>query len=207
MTATDLVSIPNLIRCESTPMPVLLDIVSRRVQDSYSHDTIYGFACNLQMYIAARPVDVFSYLSDVYSLEEYTYSVRGLQPFNDAGVYVGQDTVAPETTIYVHTVANVEAGTIDYRCAWDQPDELWMVYLFRVLDASDVLGRPGTVITWTNMHHRYYDENPYPDRAPDRPDRFWVGELWPQFHAGHSLELENIKAIMEARHPEPGGDR
>ena len=95
--------------------------------------------------------------------------------------------------------ANAAAKTVDYHCAWDQGKELWMIYLMRVVDAQLVLNKPGSVVLWTNCHHPYYDENPFPETAPaDRP--VWVGDLWPLFYAGHLVEIQNLKAILEHRH-------
>ena len=28
----------------------------------------------------------------------------------------------------------------------------------------------------------------------------WVGELWPLFYAGHTIELRNLKLILEHRY-------
>jgi hypothetical protein len=105
----------------------------------------------------------------------------------------------PDTEIYTRTVANAQARTVDYHCAWDQGRHLWMIYLMRVLDAQVVLNKPGSVVLWTNCHHPFYDENPYPQAAP--PHRSgWVGDFWDIFGAGHALELNNLKTITEYRH-------
>jgi hypothetical protein len=132
-----------------------------------------------------------------YSLLEWTYSVRSLRPSSHPGVLVGVDSV--ETPIYCRTSSSRAALTVDYHCAWDQGDELWMVYLNRIVPAETVLKRPGSVLIWTNCHHPYYDRNPFPELRPN-PNRTWVGELWPLFYAGHSIELANLKAILEHRH-------
>lgn len=88
--------------------------------------------------------------------------------------------------------------TVDYHCAWDQGEHLWMIYLMRVVDAQVVLNKPGSVVLWTNCRHPFYDANPYPDKAPaGRP--VWVGDFWEMFSAGHRLELDNLKAIAEYR--------
>ncbi len=68
--------------------------------------------------------------------------------------------------IYTRTVANPVARTVDYHCAWDQGKHPWMIYLMRVIDAQVVLNKPGSVVLWTNCHHPFYDENPYPETAP-----------------------------------------
>ena len=73
-----------------------------------------------------------------------------------------------KTEIYTRTVANREARTVDYHCAWDQGKHLWMIYLMRVVDAQVVFDKPGSVVLWTNCHHPFYDHNPYPETAPPR---------------------------------------
>jgi hypothetical protein len=74
-----------------------------------------------------------------------------------------------------------------------------MIYLMRVVPAELVLDRPGCVVLWTNCRHPFYDHNPFPEKAP--PDRkVWVGDMWPFFYAGHRIELENLKRILEYRH-------
>ena len=96
-------------------------------------------------------------------------------------------------------IANAEARTVDYHCAWDQGKHLWMIYLMRVVDAQIVLDKPGSVVFWNNCRHPFYEHNPYPETAPpQRP--VWVGDFWDMFGAGHALELRNLRAIAEYRH-------
>jgi hypothetical protein len=136
-------------------------------------------------------------MANPYSLLEWTYSVRRLRPTEKPGLLVGVD--AADTPIYVRTESHADAGTVDYHCAWDQGSELWMVYLNRIVSAETVFKRPGSVVIWTNCHHPYYDKNPFPALNHD-PKRTWVGEWWPLFYAGHSIELDNLKAILEHRY-------
>jgi hypothetical protein len=65
--------------------------------------------------------------------------------------------------------------------------------------AETVLKQPGTVVIWTNCRHPYYAKNPFPELNED-PERAWVGDWWPLFYAGHTIELSNLKAILEHRH-------
>jgi hypothetical protein len=74
-----------------------------------------------------------------------------------------------------------------------------MIYLNRIVPAEQVLKRSGSVVIWTNCRHPYYDKNPFPALSP-KPDRAWVGDWWPLFYAGHTIELENLKRILEHRH-------
>jgi hypothetical protein len=192
--------IPGLIRCENIPRTQAMAIAMERTHAVYPHDKLYGPFCTVQAYVDCPPEDAYAYLTDIRSLHEWTYSTRDFRPTEeDPELYVGWDTVEEDTRIWCKVVANPDALTVDYHCAWDQGRELWMIYLMRVVPAELVLKRPGCVITWTNCHHPYYDTNPWPELAPNR-DRPWVGDLWDIFYAAHSTELENLKTILEYRH-------
>ncbi len=196
---TVLSEIPDLIRCETTTREEAFAIGADMTRAVYSHEQIYGQFCTVQAHIDA-PVDtVFDYLADIQNLNEWTYSTRGFDETGEPGLYVGVDTLADDTRIYLRVETNEAARTLDFKCAWDQGHDLWMIYLFRLYDAQQVLGRPGTVLIWTNCHHANYDRNPYPELAP-APDRIWVGDMWGLFYAGHAVELANLKAILEHRH-------
>jgi hypothetical protein len=192
-----LAGVPGLIRCEQYSREALGEVVSEMTHAVYPHDRLYDRFITVTDHIDCPPDRVFAYLADPYSLMEWTYSVRGLRPTESPGLLVGVD--ASDTPIYCRTVACPEALTVDYHCAWDQGEELWMVYLNRVVPAQTVLGRPGSVVIWTNCRHPYYDRNPRPELRRD-PRRTWVGEWWPIFPAGHAIELANLKAILEHRH-------
>lgn len=197
--ASDLAEIPGLIRCETTSRDMGFALAADMTRSVYTHDEIYGRFCTLQDYIDC-PIDTLhAYLADIHNLDEWTYSTRDFVPTGRPGLYVGVDELADDTKIYMEVAADASAKTVDYLCAWDQGDELWMRYLIRLIDAKPVLNREGTVLIWTNCHHPYYDENPYPELAPSK-DRVWVGDLWGLFWAGHAVELANLKAIMEHRH-------
>nr|WP_245717674.1 SRPBCC family protein [Nocardia jejuensis] len=176
-------------------MPMVLDM-TRAV---YPHDEIFGEYCTVHEYVAAPPDEVYEYLADTRSLCEWTYSMRGFERTDEPGLWVSDDRIGSNTRIYTRTEANPGARTVDYHCAWDQGEHLWMIYLMRVVDAQPLLNKPGSVVLWTNCHHPFYDENGHPESAPaDRP--VWVGDFWHLFAAGHLLELRNLKAICEHRH-------
>ena len=193
----DLDEIEGLVRCETHDREALGELVTEMTHTVYRHDDVYGRYCTIHAHIECPPRDVFDYMADPYSLQEWTYSVRDLEPTGRPGLLVGVDT--GDTPIYCRTVSHRGALTVDYHCAWDQGDTLWMIYLNRIVPAELVLGRSGAVVIWTNCRHPYYDRNPFPELSPD-PQREWVGEWWPLFYAGHSLELRNLKTILEHRH-------
>lgn len=193
-----LARIPGVMRVEHVPKTECQAEAMDLTHSVYPHDDVYGRFCTVQDYIACPPDDVFAYMADTRSLEEWSYSVRDLVPSEIPGVDVGVDRIGGATRIYWRTVSCREALTVDYHCAWDQGHDLWMVYLNRIVPADRVLGVPGSVVIWTNCRHPYYGANPYPELAPGRP--VWVGDLWDWFYAGHRLELRNLKAILEHRH-------
>ena len=192
-----LAGIPGLIRCEEFTREALGEHVTELTHTVYPHDQVYGEYCTVHAHIDCPADDVFAYMSDPYSLVEWTYSVRELRSSGRDGLLVGVDGVG--TPIYCRTVSNRAALTVDYHCAWDQGDELWMIYLNRIVPAETVLKRTGSVVIWSNCRHPYYGRNPFPQLSAD-PRRPWVGELWPLFYAGHTIELRNLKNILEHRH-------
>ncbi|MEU7800547.1 SRPBCC family protein [Micromonospora arborensis] len=195
----ELSEIPGLIRCETTTRDEGFALAADMTRAVYSHEQIYGQFCTLQDYIDAPIDEVYAYLADIQNLNEWTYSTRGFDETDEAGLFVGVDTLVDDTKIYMRLQADPQARTLDYHCAWDQGKDLWMVYLIRLIDANVVLNRPGTVLVWTNCHHPNYDKNPYPELSPS-PNRTWVGDMWGLFYAGHAVELANLKAILERRH-------
>ncbi len=163
----------------------------------YKHDDVFGKYCSIQAYIDCPPETVFDYMSDIHSLSEWTYSTREYKKVRD-DLYAGKDLLGEDSMIFCRVVSNRDALTVDYHCAWDQGDDLWMIYLNRIVPAELVLKKPGSVLFWQNCRHPYYDKNPYPEKSP--PGRVWVGEMWDYFYAGHTAELENLRKILEYRH-------
>ncbi|AOK32278.1 MULTISPECIES: hypothetical protein [Burkholderia] len=191
-------ALPGLTRIETKPFETVSPIIQGMMQPAYPHEEVFGDYCTVQDFVDCPPDELFQYLANTYSLEEWTYSLRGLVETDEPGLWVADDRLGSQTKIYVRTVANSNARTVDYHCAWDQGKHLWMIYLMRVVDAQLVFNKPGSVVLWTNCHHPFYDRNPYPETAPaDRKP--WVGDFWHMFGAGHLLELRNLKAIAEYR--------
>ncbi|MBD0862331.1 SRPBCC family protein [Gordonia sp. zg691] len=192
-------TLTGLVRIESHPRPIATPLILDRLRSVYPHDQLYGEFCPVQGYVDAPPRELFDWLSDTRSLAEWTYSLRDLTETEEPGLWVGEDRLGADTKIFARTVADPDAMTVDYHCAWDQGRHLWMIYLMRVVDAQVVFDRPGSVVLWVNCHHPFYDENPFPESAPpDRP--VWVGDFWETFAPGHQIELDNLTAIAEYRH-------
>lgn len=194
-----LADVPGLIRCEVHDGDAMAAHTIELTHTVYPHQQVYGQYCSIQEHIDCPPDVVFAYMANVHSLSEWTYSVRDFEPTDTPGLWRGLDSLDEGTRIFCKVVANAEARTVDYHCAWDQGHDLWMIYLYRIVPAELVLKRPGSVVYWSNCRHPYYDKNPYPELA-SRPDRPWVGEWWDFFYGGHTIELRNLKSILEYRH-------
>jgi hypothetical protein len=197
--------IEGLIRIETTSKEQATPIIMEGMRSVYPHEQVFGEYCTVNDYIDCPPDELFDYLADTRSLEEWTYSLRGFAPTEEPGLWIAHDKLGAGnekqtgSPIFTRTVANREARTVDYHCAWDQGFHLWMIYLIRVVDAKVVFDKPGSVVLWTNCHHPFYDKNPYPETAPPKRP-VWVGDFWDMFGPGHLLEMKNLKAIAEYRH-------
>ena len=191
--------IPGVKRVETFSVNQFKEELAELTHSVYPHDELYSKYITVEEYIDCPPEKVFEYMSQTQSLNEWTYSVRELEPTqNDPSLFQGFDRVGNTTPIFCKTFSNQDAMTIDYHCAWDQGQKLWMIYLNRIVPAELVLGCPGTVVIWTNCRHPHYDKNPFPELAPQ--GRPWVGDFWDWFYAGHWAEIQNLKAILEYRH-------
>ncbi len=196
---SDINQIPDVRRFENFPKDDMMAFCNELTHAVYPHEQIYGKYCTLEEYVDCPPEQVFEYLSDVRSLEEWTYSLREFSETDQRDLYVSYDKIGGQTKIYTQVKAVPGALTVDYHCAWDQSEKLWMIYLMRVVPASLVLDKPGSVVLWTNCKHPYYENNPFPEKAPSgRP--VWVGDFWHFFYAGHHVEMQNLKRILEHRH-------
>ncbi|MBT1188136.1 SRPBCC family protein [Streptomyces sp. CJ_13] len=191
--------VEGLLRWETTPREEAFATAGAMSKPSFTYNEVYGQFVTVHQYIDVPPEKVYEYLTDIRSMNEYTYSIRDFAPTGVPDVYVGRDTLLDdETKIFMRIDGDPKALTVDMRCAWDQGDELWMNYLHRIVPAEPVLDMSGSVIIWTSCRHPYYDKNPHPELAPNA-GRPWVGDMWPLFYAGHQIEIDNLKKILEHR--------
>ena len=172
-----ILDIPDLKQVETFSKSHTQSLCMEETHAVYPHDDVYGDYCTLEEYVDCPPDEAFAYLSNTRCLEEWTYSLRDFEETATQNLYVSWDKIGGETKIYTKTVSNAVARTVDYHCAWDQGDKLWMIYLMRVIPAQLVLNNPGSVITCMNCRYRFYAENPFPETAPENR-KVWVGDMW-----------------------------
>lgn len=195
----DINSLSGVHRIENCSKEQMTGLAMEMTHAVYPHDEVYGQYCTVQQHVDCPPDKAYEYLADVFTLQEWTYSLRDFTDPDETGMVVATDKIGGATKIFTRVEANPEAKTVDFHCSWDQGDELWMIYLMRVVPAMTVFKKPGSVILWTNCKHPYYENNPFPEKAPEGR-MVWVGDMWPFFFAGHAIELNNLCEILEYRH-------
>lgn len=197
--------IEGLRTSETCPLPQFMGEVEAATKALKIENDVLGEFCNVNIYINAPVEDVYNYAADIHSLEEWTFSMRNLQPIaGKKGLFKATELLAPSTEIWAKVDAYPDAKVVDYLCAWDQGNELWMRYYMRFIDAMPTIGKPGTIVMWLNCRHPFYTRNlpshpQYIQEAQARKDRPWVGDFWPMFKAGHDFEAQNLKLIAEHR--------
>ena len=101
--------IDGVIRIETAPREKATPIIMEMMRSVYPHDQVFGKYCTVNDYVDCPPDELFEYLSDTRSLEEWTYSLRGFTPTSEPGLWVAYDRLGSETEIYTRTVANRDA--------------------------------------------------------------------------------------------------
>jgi hypothetical protein len=196
----ELNKLENVCRIESFAPSKMEQLCIELTHAVYEHDKIYGQYVTIEEYIDCPPDVAFNYLANDFNLGEWTYSIRNVREDKDTpGLYISNDVIGNDTIMYFKTISNKESMTVDFHCAWDQKQKLWMIYLMRVVPAELVLNKAGSVVTWTNCRHQYYYKNPFPETAPPKR-KVWVGDIWDLFYAGHHIEMQNLKHILEYRY-------
>lgn len=183
--------IPGLIRKETHTGEDVMRIVAERYQDVLKHEDVYATFVTLTRHVPIPTDYVFNYLSNVPNLEEFTLSLRNFRPCPGRdGLWVGEEHFRPGTIIYIKCLSHRETWCVDHPCAWENSENLWSYYAFRLYDAKRVMNRPGTVIQWTNFRHTNYD-----DGGPFRE----LIDAFPKFYEIHGIELDNLTRILEVR--------
>lgn len=196
--------VPGVFVAEDHSLEQTFARLAPEIKDSYARDELFGQFCQTAAHVGCPVEMAFEYASNVFSLEEWTVSLRDFS-YVGGGLYRARDLLAHDTSVFVRVDAHPASGVIDYACAWDQADELWLRLMFRFVDAEPLLKQPGTVVTWTNCKHAYFDRDTpnvpaYISQPRARTDRAWVGDGWPVLYASDRLELGNLKRILEARY-------
>ena len=80
--------IDGVTRIETHPREKATPIIMEMMRSVYPHDDVLGRYCTVNEYIDCPPDELFDYLSDTRSLEEWTYSLRGFERTDEPGLWV-----------------------------------------------------------------------------------------------------------------------
>src|SRR5262245_45154739 len=97
--------LPGVRRIENCGKEELTGLAMEMTHAVYPHDDVYGRYCMVQDYVYCPPEKAFEYLADVYTLQEWTYSLRDFTPADASGMVVATDRVGGNTKIYTRVAA------------------------------------------------------------------------------------------------------
>ncbi len=185
-----------------TPLPqgiVSVDTMNphqlrQKILDGYSPEIpweqAYGEFTDVPAYIPGITVEqAWDYISDTYKLMEWTMSVRNMQPMsplNGVTRYIAEERLPPGGNTYFLEIKHPETYTIDWWVG-HSPEDIWMHYYFRVLDAQEFAGKPGVLLTWVNFGHANFDRDPY------------LHQAWLMMEIAHGIERDNLVKILQWR--------
>lgn len=95
MSLPALEDIPDLIdgvtRIETSPREKATPIIMDMMRSVYPHDQVFGQYCTVNDYVDCPPDELYEYMADTRSLEEWTYSLRGFTPTDEPGLWLAHD--------------------------------------------------------------------------------------------------------------------
>lgn len=190
----------NLVNVERHSGEELRDgYIRPGLRERLSWDEAYGRFVNVHGFAeGVDPEAAWQYVSNIKSLEEWTMSVRNIEPMGEwqgRKRYRAEDSLAPGGVIYFLEKKVPEGRTVQWWVG-HSPEDIWMSYCMRVLDGRAVLGRPGAVITWVNFAHANFERNEI------------LCQGFRLMPLAHGLERDNLIKILESRHGSktgPGG--
>src|ERR1700746_1530062 len=94
------VPIDGVVRIETTPLEQTAGTFFSQLRSVYPHQEVFGQYCTVNDYVDCPPDELFAYLSDTRSLEEWTYTLRGFTPTEEPGLWLAYDKQPPATEIY-----------------------------------------------------------------------------------------------------------
>ena len=89
--------IDGVVRIETTPLEETAANFFTQMRSAYPHKEVFGQYCTVNDYVDCPPDELFEYLSDTRSLEEWTYTLRGFTPSDEPGLWLAYDKLLPDT--------------------------------------------------------------------------------------------------------------
>lgn len=179
----------KLINIENYTMDEIWEkFIIPRNKDAYTHEELFSqYVPTVTIFEGVPLKESFEFISDIHNLSAWTMSLRDLQPFKD-DIYVAKETASPTGKVYIRCISDENAHTIEFQCNHSDPDELWMVYKCTVMDANEVIGRPGSALIWIVFVHEKVKNDPS------------LAMGYKYMYTAHGIEAGNLKKILESRY-------
>ena len=167
----------KLVTIENYPMDqIWQNFIMKGSKDTYSHDELFSVFVPVHAVFERVPLkDAFEYLANTENMVEWTMSMRNLRHLRD-DIYEGEEAATPTGKVFIRTVANREANTIEWYAGHENPDDMWIYYQGMLADGQVALGKDCTTFLWTNF---------VPERI--RQDRLLVMGF-KLMHSAHTIE-------------------
>lgn len=179
----------KLVRIETVDNDDMNEQMVEQTHAVYPHAVIYGASFTLEKTIEATVDDVFKFLQQTASIEQWSYAYRLDKKTNgDSGV-IFFDTVTQQhwhCQITIYAKANV----IDLRWHSAVDDSLLIHESIRIIDTQSAFNKPGTVLLWNCSHAP-------PQNNAKNLSTMPCSDYWQQIPARRKIEINNIKTILE----------
>ena len=157
-------------------------------KEYYTYDELFAdFVPSWAVFEGVPIDDAFAFLAQTETMGLWTMSMRNLKLVRD-DIYTGDEAATPTGKVFVRTIADEKAMTIEWQAGHADPDDLWIFYNGILTDAGPTLGRPGTAFLWTNF---------VPERIKADP---MVAIGFKMMYSAHRIEINNLKIILEERY-------
>jgi len=190
MTAHEISKIQNkLLTIENYTMEDLWGrFIGPAVKETYTHEELFSdFVPAMAVFEGVPVKDAFAFLAITENMALWTMSMRNHRLLKD-DIYEADEDATPTGKVYVRTIANAEAQTIEWQAGHADPGDLWIYYRGILTDSEPAMGRKGTAFFWTNFVHKRVREDPM----------LAVG--FKAMYAAHEIEINNLKMILEAEY-------
>src|ERR1700751_1814787 len=88
--------IAEVTRIETSPREKATPIIMEMMRSVYPHDQVFGEYCTVNDYIDCPPDELYAYMADPRSLEEWTSSLRGFPRTDEPGLWLAYDRLGSE---------------------------------------------------------------------------------------------------------------
>ncbi len=168
----------------------LKQMIEAGYRDEIPWEEAFGEFVDVNAYIPGLTVqETYDYFQDIYHLEDWTISVRNVEPLGQLdgkNRYVAAESMPPGGNIYLLEEKHPDTHTVDWWVG-HSPDDIWMHYYVRVIDAQAFIGRPGVLLTWVNFGHANFEQDPI----------LMQGFL--MMRIAHAVERDNMVKILNWR--------